>query len=83
MAAMGRVRTALQFRNFVLIESRKDVETDLKPLCAGLQYSLGLWQKPVSNESSWTTALYSEEKSHQKLFDKPQNHCLIMTSKPC
>lgn len=40
MAAMGRVRTALQFRDFMLIESRKDGEADLKPPRVELQYNL-------------------------------------------
>lgn len=80
MAAMGRIRTALQFRDFVLIGSRKDAETDLKPPCVELQYNLGLRQKPQPPMNCHGLQLYNpEEKSHQKLFDKPQNYCLIMT----
>lgn len=54
MAAMGRVRAALQF---MLIESRKDVEVDLKPPRIELQYNFGLAKTSISNELSWTTAL--------------------------
>lgn len=80
MAAMGRIRPLLQFRDFVLIESSKDVETDLNPPCIELQYNLGLWQKPQSPMNCHGLQLYNpEEKSHQKLFHKPQNYCLTMT----
>lgn len=68
MAAMGRVRTALQFRNFVLIESRKDVETDLKPPCVELQYSLGLWQKPQSPMNRQGLQLYNPKRKVTKSF---------------
>lgn len=54
MAAMGRVRAALQF---MLIESTKDVEVDLKPPRIELQYNFGLAKTSISNELSWTTAL--------------------------
>lgn len=65
MAAVGRVRTALQFRDFVLIESRKDVETDLKPPCVELQCSLRFWQKPQSPMNCHGLQLYnSEDKRH-------------------
>lgn len=63
----------------MLIESSKDVETDLKPLCVELQYNLGLWQKPQSPTNCHGLQFYNpEEKSHQKLFNKPQNYCLTM-----
>lgn len=80
MAAMGRIRSALQFGDLMLIESKKGVKTDPKPPCVELQYNLGLWQKPQSLMNCHGLQLYNpEEKSHQKIFDKPQNHCLSTT----
>lgn len=56
------------------------MKTDLKPPCVELQHNLGLRQKPQSPVNCHRLQLYNpEEKSHQKLFDRPQNHCLTMT----